>query len=134
MKSLFAILIVLVALVTVVIGAPLIFEPDTGGFLSGAGVALGLIVLGAGNLLVLILNLAFQRFYGAPRWLRVLIYVQLIPAGASLVLLATQIYGNWQESQAADQHLALSNAIKLDDVGAFAKAQQQCDQRCCDGY
>lgn len=134
MKSLFATLIVLVALVTVVIGAPLIFEPDTGGFLSGAGVALGLIVLGAGNLLVLILNLAFQRFYGAPRWLRVLIYVQLIPAGASLVLLATQIYGNWQESQAADQHLALSNAIKSDDVGAFAKAQQQCDKRCSDGY
>ncbi|HEU0231036.1 MAG TPA: ankyrin repeat domain-containing protein [Burkholderiaceae bacterium] len=134
MKSLFAALIILVALIALAIGVPLILQPDTGGFLSGIGVVLGLVFLAAGNLLVLALNLAFRHFYGAPRWLRVLIRIQLVPAAVSLVMLAVQLYDSWQEGRAADQHVALYLAIKSNDVGRFDQAQRQCGKQCSSDY
>lgn len=134
MKSVFAALIILVALVSLVIGVPLILEPDTGGFLSGIGVVLGLVCLAAGNLLVLILNLAFRYFYGAPRWLRVLIRIQFVPAAVSLAVLAAQLFEHWQENRADAQHLALYQAIKSDEPGRLAQAQRECDERCSANY
>lgn len=134
MKSVFAALIILVALISLVVGIPLLLEPDTGGFLSGIGVVLGLVCLAAGNLLVLVLNLAFRYVYGAPRWLRVLIYIQLVPAAVSLAVVAAQLFEHWQEDRASDQHLALYQAIKSDDPGRFAAAQRECNKRCASDY
>lgn len=130
MKTLLAALIILVAVASLALGFSLVLAEDHGGMFPGMAAALGWLLLAAANLLVLVLNLLYWRLYGAPRWLRIVIAVQLIPATVTLVLLCMQLYGNWQDGRAGDQRQALFHVIQSDQAARLAAAQQGCGKRC----
>jgi len=134
MKAVLGALIALVALAALALGGALLLSESHGGMFPGLAAALGWLVLAAGNLLVLALNLLYWRLYGAPRWLRWVVVVQAVPAAATLVLAGMQLYGNWQDSRAADQRAAVYRAIRADDAQRLLAAQHDCGARCAAQY
>jgi len=134
MRSLLAVLIVLVALGSLALGLPMIFAQGHGGMFAGLSALLGWLVLAAANLLVLALNALFWRLYGAPSWLRIVIWIQVVPAAATLVLLSIQLYQGWRRNQADAQRQVLFHVIESDQAGKLAHAQKQCGKRCADMY
>lgn len=134
MKTVLGALIVLVALAALALGGGLVLSESHGGMFAGLAAALGWLVLGAGNLLVLVLNLLYWRLYGAPRWLRGIIAVQVLPALATLALAGMQLTDNWQEDRSSDQRQAIYQAIHADDVQRLLAAQHACGERCAALY
>jgi hypothetical protein len=134
MKSVLAALIVLVALAALALGGALVLSESHGGMFPGLAMALGWLVLAAGNLLVLALNLLYWRLYGAPRWLRAIVAVQALPAAATLALAGMQLFGDWQDGRAGDQRHAIYQAIRADDARRLLAAQHDCGERCAALY
>lgn len=134
MKTVLAALIVLVALAALALGGALVLLESHGGMFPGLAMALGWLVLAAGNLLVLVLNLLYWRLYGAPRWLRAVVAAQALPAVATLVLAGVQLFGGWQDGRASDQRQAIYQAIRADDAQRLLAAQHDCDERCAALY
>ena len=114
---------------SVLFGIGLIISPDGGGFFSGLGKALGLLLIAAGNLLSWLLNLISWRL-GRNRWLTMVLAVQGLPAILFAGWLATLGLEALQEDRASTQRAAIHDAIQTDDVVALQQAQQNCGQRC----
>src|SRR3546814_6745619 len=94
MKKLLAAIIILVALVSLSLGLTMVFTESHGSPFPGLLALLGELLLAAANILVLLLNLLYWKLYGAPRWLRIVIWIQVVPALATLALVSVQIYQN----------------------------------------
>jgi len=134
MKTVLAALIVFVALAVLALGGALVLSESHGGMFPGLAAALGWLVLAAGNLLVLLLNLLYWRLYGAPRWLRAVMAVQALPAAATLVLAGMQLFDDWQDGRASDQRQAIYQAIRADDTQRLLAAQHDCGKGCAALY
>lgn len=91
MKTLAGFLSGLVILVSVLAALGLVLAPSGGGFFPGLGMALALMVLGAGNLLSFLLDLACWWLGMRRRWFGVLILLQAVPAILFAVFVATEL-------------------------------------------
>src|SRR3546814_900732 len=134
MKKLLAAIIILVALVSLSLGLTMVFTESHGSPFPGLLALLGELLLAAANILVLLLNLLYWKLYGAPRWLRIVIWIQVVPALATLALVSVQIYQNWQQGRAYDQRISLFETIRADRIDDLAEKQKQCGEQCSGLY
>jgi len=95
MSSLKAALLVLSAGVaaTVVIGAIALLSSNSGGgFFPGLGAAFAIVLVGIGNVLVLLFNGIYWLRFGAPTWLRVMVAIQILPALGCVWMIGQHLY------------------------------------------
>lgn len=110
-------------------GGALILQNDSGGFFPNLGLALGVLLIGAGNLLSWLVNLLCwcrER----PRWLAMVLAVQTLPAVALLAGLAWFGLEQVLEARASGQRTAVTEAIRADDTAALQESLRRCGERC----
>src|SRR5690625_980854 len=78
-------------------GAMLILQPETGGFFSGLSNVLGLLLIGVGNLVSWVVHL-FCWYVHRMRWLGIVLLIQSVPAIFVAGWLATMGVDAYQEN------------------------------------
>ncbi|MCX8999391.1 ankyrin repeat domain-containing protein [Rhizobiaceae bacterium BDR2-2] len=115
---------------SVVMGVALIASRAQGGFFPGLGLALGILLLGAGNCLSCLLNTVIWGSGYRPRWLGALLAVQALPALLFAGWAASELWETRAENVASAQRGAILDAIASDDLPALLTAQAGCGERC----
>jgi len=105
----------------------------TGGMFPNLALTLGLMGLGLGNAISFLCNLFAWRRGARPRWLRILLLIQALPALAFAAIACKAVWDNWQDRRSAQQHRAIWNAVQGDDVAALTTALQACKGACREG-
>ncbi len=129
MKGAFATICILAAVITLLVGVPLLLSPRTG-FLPDLGRQLGTIALGAGNAISLALNAAFLARYKGPRWLIVVTVLQLVPAAYFGILASRAMQADAARSERDARVAAVVGAARADDPQRYRKAWDACDSTC----
>lgn len=106
------------------------FFTPSGGFFAGLGYVLGLMALGAGNLVSFILNGINWIVGYRPRWLRVSLLVQALPALLAAGWGVNELMNSLEAERSSAQYMAIVEAINRDDVAALKAAQQNCRNSC----
>ena len=89
--AVFGILSVVALGIGLLLGAFLIVSPSGGGFFPGLGMTLGIVVIGAGNLVSCLCN-GFCWWLGkGPRWLAYLVLLQSLPAALAAAAIIGEI-------------------------------------------
>ncbi|SDV51133.1 hypothetical protein SAMN05216551_11554 [Chitinasiproducens palmae] len=116
--------------VSLIVGGLLAASPGNGGFFPGLGAALGMQALGAGNCLSFFLNAVCWGSGFRPRWLRLLLLIQAVPALFYAGWAVSALWTGGLEQSAYAQRRAIEDAIGKDDLPALLRAREACSKRC----
>lgn len=128
-----------------VISALWLWLTSGSGFLSDLGKVLAWMLLGLGNVVCLLLNLAYlwvsrrssraKPGAGPGRtWVKAIAGLQAAPALYFCVMVGKEVLDQYGEDRAYRQMAAVREAIGRDDLGGYARAGEACGQRCREGF